>query len=181
MPLDLSTPPRPSSFLQLIRASLVLVDGSIMCRANTTCSPKRALRCRHRLTLLSLTQTLCSVSTLRSAIELKAVFDQIQQAEQSGSLSPEEKKRLEEQAAEKGLHALFKVRSFLFHFSPRTSFNRCVRNIVHHKTGRETGDRIGAARDVRPGVERPDDIEQYGDPARGRVADPRECVHGRAE
>ncbi|KAH9966296.1 DnaJ-domain-containing protein [Russula compacta] len=49
-----------------------------------------------------------TVSTLRSAIELKAVFDQIQQAEQSGSLSPEEKKRLEEQAAEKGLAALFK-------------------------------------------------------------------------
>ena len=57
--------------------------------------------------------TLCSVSTLRSAIELKAVFDQIQQAEQSGNLSPDEKKRLEEQAAEKGLHALFKVRLFL--------------------------------------------------------------------
>jgi hypothetical protein len=53
-----------------------------------------------------------SVSTLRSAIELKAVFDQIQQAEQSGTLSPEEKKRLEEQAAEKGLQALFKVRLF---------------------------------------------------------------------
>ncbi|KAI0284178.1 DnaJ-domain-containing protein [Russula brevipes] len=49
-----------------------------------------------------------TVSTLRSAIELKAVFDQIQQAEQSGNLSPEEKKRLEEQAAEKGLQALFK-------------------------------------------------------------------------
>jgi hypothetical protein len=56
------------------------------------------------------------VSTLRSAIELKTVFDQIQQAEQSGNLSPEEKKRLEEQAAEKGLHALFKVR--LLSFSP---------------------------------------------------------------
>ena len=53
--------------------------------------------------------TLHSVSTLRSAIELKAVFDQIQQAEQSGTLSAEEKKRLEEQAAEKGLRALFKV------------------------------------------------------------------------
>jgi len=49
-----------------------------------------------------------TVSTLRSAIELKAVFDQIQQAEQSGNLSADEKKRLEEQAAEKGLHALFK-------------------------------------------------------------------------
>ena len=57
-----------------------------------------------------LSLTLYSVSTLRSAIELKAVFDQIQQAEQSGTLSAEEKKRLEEQAAEKGLQALFKVR-----------------------------------------------------------------------
>jgi hypothetical protein len=54
--------------------------------------------------------TLFSVSTLRSAIELKSVFDQIQQAEQSGTLNAEEKKRLEEQAAEKGLQALFKVR-----------------------------------------------------------------------
>ncbi|KAI0052206.1 DnaJ-domain-containing protein [Auriscalpium vulgare] len=49
-----------------------------------------------------------TVSTLRAAIELKAVFDQIQAAEQSGTLSPEDKKRLEEQAAEKGLQALFK-------------------------------------------------------------------------
>ncbi|KAA1470783.1 DnaJ-domain-containing protein [Dentipellis sp. KUC8613] len=49
-----------------------------------------------------------TVSTLRSAIELKAVFDQIQAAEKAGNLSPEEKKRLEEQAAEKGLQALFK-------------------------------------------------------------------------
>ncbi|KAI0065219.1 DnaJ-domain-containing protein [Artomyces pyxidatus] len=61
--------------------------------------------------VFSETQVLFSilVSTLRSAIELKAVFDQIQAAEQSGTLSPEEKKRLEEQAAEKGLQALFKV------------------------------------------------------------------------
>ena len=48
------------------------------------------------------------VSTLRSAIELKSVFDQIQAAEKAGNLSPEEKKKLEEQAAEKGLEALFK-------------------------------------------------------------------------
>jgi hypothetical protein len=68
-----------------------------------------------------LSLTLCSVSTLRSAIELKAVFDQIQQAEQSGTLSPEEKKRLEEQAAEKGLQALFKVTSF-----------RLVRRLLHN-------------------------------------------------
>jgi len=36
------------------------------------------------------------------------VFDQIQAAEKAGNLSPEDKKRLEEQAAEKGLQALFK-------------------------------------------------------------------------
>ncbi|KAF9476304.1 DnaJ-domain-containing protein [Pholiota conissans] len=51
-----------------------------------------------------------TVSTLRAAIELKSVFDQIQNAEKAGNLTPEEKKRLEEQAAEKGLQALFKVR-----------------------------------------------------------------------
>jgi uncharacterized coiled-coil DUF342 family protein len=68
----------------------------------------RDVRLQHDSLLSSLTSY--RVSTLRSAIELKAVFDQIQQAEQTGNLSPEEKKRLEEQAAEKGLHALFKVR-----------------------------------------------------------------------
>jgi len=49
-----------------------------------------------------------TVSTLRAAIELKGVFDQIQAAEKAGNLSPEDKKRLEEQAAEKGIQALFK-------------------------------------------------------------------------
>ncbi|KAF7361294.1 DnaJ-domain-containing protein [Mycena sanguinolenta] len=49
-----------------------------------------------------------TVSTLRSAIELKSVFDQIQAAERAGNMSPEDRKKLEEQAAEKGLQALFK-------------------------------------------------------------------------
>ncbi|KAJ4490986.1 X-domain of DnaJ-containing-domain-containing protein [Lentinula aciculospora] len=49
-----------------------------------------------------------TVSTLRAAIELKAVFDQIQAAEKAGNLSPAERQKLEEQAAEKGLQALFK-------------------------------------------------------------------------
>ncbi|KAG2018724.1 DnaJ domain-containing protein, variant 2 [Coprinopsis cinerea AmutBmut pab1-1] len=50
-----------------------------------------------------------TVSTLRAAIELKAVFDQIAAAEKSANgLSPEERRKLEEQAAEKGLQALFK-------------------------------------------------------------------------
>jgi hypothetical protein len=46
---------------------------------------------------------------LRAAIELKGVFDQIQAAERNGNLGPEERKKLEERAAEKGLQALFKV------------------------------------------------------------------------
>ncbi|GJE93563.1 DnaJ-domain-containing protein [Phanerochaete sordida] len=49
-----------------------------------------------------------TVSTLRSAMELKQVFEQIQAAEAAGNLSPDEKRRLEEQAAEKGVQALFK-------------------------------------------------------------------------
>ncbi|KAH9942632.1 DnaJ-domain-containing protein [Amylocystis lapponica] len=49
-----------------------------------------------------------TVSTLRAALELKSVFEQIQAAEKAGNLSAEEKRRLEEQAAEKGLQALFK-------------------------------------------------------------------------
>ncbi|KAH6904005.1 chaperone regulator [Coprinopsis sp. MPI-PUGE-AT-0042] len=50
-----------------------------------------------------------TVSTLRAAIELKAVFDQIAAAEKSANgLSPDERRKLEEQAAEKGLQALFK-------------------------------------------------------------------------
>lgn len=49
------------------------------------------------------------VSTLRAAMELKTVFEQIQAAEKAGNIPPEEKRRLEEQAAEKGLQALFKV------------------------------------------------------------------------
>ncbi|KAH7102452.1 DnaJ-domain-containing protein [Auriculariales sp. MPI-PUGE-AT-0066] len=48
-----------------------------------------------------------TVSTLRSAMEVKSVFDQIAAAEKSGA-TPEERKKLEEQAAEKGLQALFK-------------------------------------------------------------------------
>jgi hypothetical protein len=48
------------------------------------------------------------------------VFDQIQAAEKAGNLTPEEKKRLEEHAAEKGLQALFKVYNvFLVPYKPR--------------------------------------------------------------
>lgn len=48
------------------------------------------------------------MSTLRSALELKAVFDRLQAAEGAG-LSPEAMRKLEEQAAEQGMRTLWKV------------------------------------------------------------------------
>ena len=51
--------------------------------------------------------TCCSVSTLRSALELKAVFDKLQQAEHAG-LAPEALRKLEEQAAESGMKTMWK-------------------------------------------------------------------------
>jgi hypothetical protein len=49
------------------------------------------------------------VSTLRSAIELKQVFDRLQAAEHSG-MTPAELRKLEEQAAEQGMRTMWKVR-----------------------------------------------------------------------
>lgn len=46
-------------------------------------------------------------STVRSALELKSVFEELQNAENNG-LSEEKRKELEEKAATKGLAALFK-------------------------------------------------------------------------
>jgi hypothetical protein len=48
-----------------------------------------------------------SVSTLRSALELKSVFEKLQAAEQAG-MSPEELRKLEEHAAEQGMRTLWK-------------------------------------------------------------------------
>jgi len=48
-----------------------------------------------------------SVSTLRAAIDLKAVFDKLQAAEKAG-LAPEALRKLEEQAAEQGIRTLWK-------------------------------------------------------------------------
>lgn len=49
------------------------------------------------------------MSTVRSAIELKNVFEQLQAAEKAGNLTDEERRKLEEDAAEKGVKAMFKV------------------------------------------------------------------------
>jgi hypothetical protein len=66
---------------------------------------------------------------------LKAVFDQIQAAEKNGNLSEAERKKLEEQAAEKGLSTLFKVnRRHLLHSFPslvQRSFNVTLRHHPH--------------------------------------------------
>lgn len=48
------------------------------------------------------------MSTLKSAIELKQVFDKLQLAEQSG-MAAEDLRKLEEQAAEQGLRTMWKV------------------------------------------------------------------------
>ncbi len=48
-----------------------------------------------------------TVSTLRAALELKAVFERLQQAEQS-QLPPDQIRKLEEQAAEQGLKTIWK-------------------------------------------------------------------------
>ncbi|KAL1412658.1 DnaJ-like protein [Vanrija albida] len=48
-----------------------------------------------------------TVSTLRAALDLKAVFEKLQAAEQSG-VSPEELRKLEEQATEQGMRVLWK-------------------------------------------------------------------------
>ncbi|KZO97306.1 DnaJ-domain-containing protein [Calocera viscosa TUFC12733] len=48
-----------------------------------------------------------TVSTVRAAMELKGIFEQIEQSEKKG-LTEADKKKLEEQAAEKALQALFK-------------------------------------------------------------------------
>ena len=74
-------------------------------------------------------------------MELKSVFEQIQAAEKAGNLTPEEKRKLEEQAAEKGLQALFKAR--VSHFACTSM----VLTFTH--TGYEVGDRERAPRDMR--------------------------------
>ncbi|ORX40966.1 X-domain of DnaJ-containing-domain-containing protein [Kockovaella imperatae] len=48
-----------------------------------------------------------TVSTLRSALELKAIFDKLQASEQAG-LAPEQLRKLEEQAAEQGMRTMWK-------------------------------------------------------------------------
>ena len=63
MPSDSFIPPRPSSSLQLTRASLVSVDGCTTCRANTTCFQRRAFPIVLPSALLSLTDDLQRVDS----------------------------------------------------------------------------------------------------------------------
>jgi hypothetical protein len=67
--------------------------------------------------VLVLSQTLPSVSTLRSAIELKAVFDQVQQVEQSGK--PQSGREETPRVAGRGKGSPSPVQIIIF--SPRAS------------------------------------------------------------
>lgn len=58
-------------------------------------------------TILRLILLSTAYSTVRAALELKSVFEEIQKAESQG-LPEEKRKELEEKAAAKGLAALFK-------------------------------------------------------------------------
>lgn len=78
-----------------------------MCKENITSSAKREWPLASSLHS-SQPKSICRVSTVRSALELKRVFDELAAAEATG-ISAEDKRKLEEQAAEKGLQALFKV------------------------------------------------------------------------
>lgn len=129
--------PNQSIIWQPTRRSLELEDGCTTYKENITFSVRRTLLQHRRTHWHSL--FLRRVSTVRSAMELKAVFDQIQAAERDGNLSPEEKRKLEEQAAEKGLQALFKASHTIL--PPRIPLTNA--------TGRQVGNRICLARNLR--------------------------------
>ena len=144
---DLSTPLRLSNSNP--KASGRSVGGWNACSTYITCSPACAF-------LASLPQpfpvplflplTLYRVSTRRLAKQRDAMLDQIQQGEVSGILSAEEKKRLEEQATEKGFQVLFEVRlsSYrIFDFSIQMSTH-----VVNKQIDHKSGDQVGAGRDV---------------------------------
>jgi hypothetical protein len=85
------------------------------------------------------------------AAQRNALLDQIQQGEVSGNLTVEEKKRLEEQATEKGLQVLFDVRLLscrIFHFSIQMSTH-----VVNKKIDHKIRDRRGTGRDMRQSIE----------------------------
>jgi hypothetical protein len=67
--------------------------------------------------------TVDRVSTVRSAIELKQVFDKLQAAESAG-LSAEQMRKLEEQAAEQGMRTLWKVILISSRIAPNTRFGK---------------------------------------------------------
>ena len=102
------------------------------------------------------------MSTIKAAVELKQTFDQIAAAEKSGSLSPDEKRKLEESAAEK-VHGPARLpaapaRLTVFPRARRASkrYSRCAARapppavLTTPRPGHEARDRVRAAGDVRP-------------------------------
>lgn len=95
-----------------------------------------------------------SVSTIRAAVDLKQTFDQMAAAEKAGSLTPEEKRRLEEAAAEKVLPdfqygttetKIFSGTSSSFQgtYHKRSSVIYVYNALFSFFSGRKTRDRIG--------------------------------------
>ena len=89
-----------------------------------------------------------TVSTFRAALELKSVFDELQKAEDEG-ITEERKKQLEDQAAEKGLRALFKtakleVESVIREVSDRVLYDSSITK----QTQRLRADALGMVGDV---------------------------------
>lgn len=73
-----------------------------------------------------------TVSTVKSALELKSVFEELKKAEESAAgISEEKRKELEEKAAQKGLQALFKgttleVESIIREVCERTLYDSSI-------------------------------------------------------
>jgi hypothetical protein len=87
-----------------------------------------------------------TVSTVRSAMALKEVYEAIQKAEEAG-VSDEEKRKLEDRAAQMGLNALFKVRVVFFLPLLVSSAHSTS---SYSLTGRQTRSRIRHSRSLRP-------------------------------
>lgn len=123
-----------------------------MFKENTTYLVKR--KTTHFSSKFFFNYHVLSVSTIRAAVDLKQTFDQMAAAEKAGSLTPEEKRRLEEAAAEKVLPdfqygttetKIFSGTSSSFQgtYHKRSSVIYVYNALFSFFSGRKTRDRIG--------------------------------------
>ncbi|WFD42224.1 hypothetical protein MPSI1_000865 [Malassezia psittaci] len=89
-----------------------------------------------------------TVSTVRAALELKSIFEELAKAEEQG-ITEERKKQLEDQAAEKGMHALFKGAKLEVESIIREVADRCLYDSdVSKQTQRLRADALAIVGDV---------------------------------